>query len=36
MATVSDAGMAVLEGAVSALAIPLLFLAAWSLFKGLI
>jgi hypothetical protein len=33
---VSDPGMAVLVGAVSCLAIPLLFLAAWSLFKALI
>ena len=32
----SDPGMAVLVGAVSVMALPLMFLAAWSLFKGLI
>ena len=36
VATMSDPGMAVLVGAVSVMALPLMFLAAWSLFKGLI
>ena len=32
---VSDTGMAVLVFAVTAVALPLIFLAAWSLFKNL-
>lgn len=32
----SPPAMAVLEGAVSALALPMIFLAAWSMFKSLI